>query len=371
MTSPALSPWQARQAAMLYRYTSLEYLQDFHLVLSQIVEGSVDPVLAAPAKHGFHNNLQTAQWGKHDAYKNSHPCPFNIFGGLHDGLARDITERKKGVYRPTRRDEELRKIEQFWWQSLTPEEEHQYKLQVALINFLAAPIDSLLRAPASGWDDHDFAKHFPSFRIDSPQIPRFRIRLDISVESARQAPRTGVYVPADDPYGLLQFAVANNESYGLKNAITFNSMGLDALSTIGRSDLWFNDRKMLDFAANCNLLSKFRCWADRDGSFPPSVGRLAIAESAFEARSTRWHFVEVIPDEFEDVDFAPLAIPELEVPAMRQAGDRCGVAGYYFSTSRVGSNRFFSAGDTFPTLDETGKRTAWQWDVGHYPYHNT
>jgi hypothetical protein len=96
-----------------------------------------------------------------------------------------------------------------------------------------------------------------------------------------------------------------------------------------------------------------------------------IAESAFEARSTRWHFVEVIPDEFEEVDFAPLAIPELEVPAMRQAGDCCGVAEYYFSTYHVGSNRFFSAGDTFPALDKTGKQAAWQWDVGLGPYHQT
>jgi hypothetical protein len=57
MTSPALSPLQARQAVMQYRYTSRAYLRDFHLVLPQIVEGSVDPMLAAPAKHGFHNIL--------------------------------------------------------------------------------------------------------------------------------------------------------------------------------------------------------------------------------------------------------------------------------------------------------------------------
>lgn len=353
---------------MLYWYASLEYLQKFHLALSQIVEGAVDPALAAPAGHPYshYNILSNAQWGKHDACKVSHPCPFNIFDGLRNEVAKDIGARKSGIYKRTATDDQMRWIDEHWWPTLAPEEEHQYKLQVELINHFAHPIDDIFSAYSSRWDDRSFIRRFASFRIESPRIPKFRLRPDIVGESGQEVPLTGVYIPVDDPHASPQFAVKSNASLRLKDARTFNQVGLDALATIGRTELWLNDEKMFDFAIERKLLEKHRSRPNSDRGYLHSLATIAVSENAFDSRASTWHFVEAIPNEFDDVDFAPLAIPAPRLPHPRKAGQHCSTSGYYFSVSHVGSNRFFKAGDIFPALEGTVDQTTWQWDVGLY-----
>jgi hypothetical protein len=57
--------------------------------------------------------------------------------------------------------------------------------------------------------------------------------------------RTGVYLPQDDPHGSLQFAWSGGRGGELRECPTFNSIGLDALSAVGRRDLWLDDQKCI------------------------------------------------------------------------------------------------------------------------------
>jgi hypothetical protein len=72
-TARQLSPWQVRQAAMLYHYASLEYPEKFHLLVARVVEvqgdtklairgngtHTADPALQQPWNAGFLKHLES------------------------------------------------------------------------------------------------------------------------------------------------------------------------------------------------------------------------------------------------------------------------------------------------------------------------
>lgn len=361
-----LTRWQARQAAMLYWYSSLEYLQKFHNVLEQVVNGLVDPELVASSRHDASRILHHAQWGIQNAHKVVQPCPLSDFYDLERAVAQSITKRKKGVYEPTATDDEMRKLQEFWVCVYPPEKEQQYQQAIALINHFSYPIDSLFYGfPSPRWSDFSFACHLPSFMVESPVIPKFRVRTDITGTTGQQPPRTGVYVAADDPHASLQFSVVNRRSFGLTNASTFSQVGLDALHAVGRDNLWFNDAKMHDFAANHWMWPQFREFMEVSGEIHSDLARGAISLHAFEERPANWHLVEVIPGEFEDIGMAHVDRSLPAPPEVRKAGERCRQTGYYSSVKHVGSNRFFSDNDIFPALDGTGSETTWHWSDNH------
>ncbi|XLZ71975.1 hypothetical protein ABT364_08395 [Massilia sp. SR12] len=361
-STPQLSPWQARQAAMLYWYSSLEYLQKLHSVLEQVVNGLVDPELVASSRHATRRILQHAQWGIQNAYEVVQPSPLSDFDCLKSSVAEDIKKRKKGVYARTATDDEMRKLQEFWVCAYPPEKEQQYQQAIALINHFSYPIDSLLYGfPSPRWCDFSFAHHIPSFMVESPVIPKFRVRTDITGTTGQQPPCTGVYVAADDTHASLQFSVVNRTHFGLTDASTFSQLGLEALHAIGRDELWFDEKRMLDFATDHKMWPELRKQIEISGELYPDLAGPAISHHAFEERPATWHFVEIIPGEFEDIGMRHVDLSLPPPPEVRKAGERCRQTGYYSSVKHVGSNRFFSDDDVFPALDGTGSETTWHW----------
>lgn len=347
---------------MLYEYASLPYLKKLHQLVTQMIDGLIDPMLALAQAEGRDKAMTTARWGDRDTAENWGNNAWPFLKDLQAKLARDIALRAFDKYSATDVFSSLRGADQSstLWQ--TDEEEARYEAAQRLLTRYADVIDSTLDPQAPHWDDYGFAYYFRSFALEHPQIPVFRIRTDLVAETGMFPPRTGVYVSATDPHAALQFAAAGAGGIRLREATTFNERGLDALRIVGRPALWFDAEKMLAYVLQSNapaLRQQVDVFGQNDASLAPS----AVARAAFSEHPDTWLFVEQVPDQYQPVDFdwnvaAPL--PQ----AQRLAGGKiCNVEGYYFSPARPGSRQFFNAGDTMPVFASVYGQTIWQRDA--------
>lgn len=244
-----LSPWQRRQAAMLYRYSSLDYLRRLHQLVSHLIDGVADPLITLAQAQGRDAVVSDAKWGGRYTSENWANNAWPILKELQAELSKDIALRSFDKYKKTSVDECLRGAEQFSMLWSTPEEERQYQLAVQAVNNIATRIDNTVDPQSSPrWSDYSLATIFPSFIEESPKIPEFRVREDLKCRTGSMPPRTGVYVSADDANAALQFAATGPAGFKLREAKTFNHIGLEALAAVGRADLWTNAPKMLEFA---------------------------------------------------------------------------------------------------------------------------
>ncbi len=349
---------------MLYKYTSMEHLKRLHAVVTQAIDGVIDPLLETANAQDRDQLLVNQQWGTRNTSQNWADNAWPMLKDLQASIAKDIAMRAFGKYKMTATDEKLRGIEQFSMQWLTAEEERQYNQVVALINGLASKIDDTFSPePLPRWDDFGFAYCFPQFKAESPQIPRFRIRYDIAGETGKVPSRTGVYIAANMPEAALQFAVSGNDGFKLKEASIFSEIGWDALNWVGRDKLWFDDVAMLDFATKSKHAALFANWIRiPGGAVDAELAPSAVSQLSFTTRPALWHFVEEIPDEFEEVDL-PSQVADVTQQTLRQAGgETCKVAGFYFSPALEKSRRYFRAGEPLPKFEGQYGETIWQWD---------
>jgi hypothetical protein len=358
-----ISPWQSRQAAMLYHYASLDYLKKLFRVVTHLIEGVADPLLAVAANQQRDSLLKNSIWGGRNTSENWANYAWPFLKEMQTSLAKNIALRAFDQYKVTEVSECLRGAEQFSMQWATEAEEKQYLQTVELVNSYAGPIDKTLYPRVKPrWSDFGFYSCFAGFKAECPRIPKFRVRSDLTAETGRVPPRTGVYISADDPHAILQFATAGNDGIKLRDASTFSQLGLEVLAAVGRNDLWFNEKKMFDFAINSKHLDLIRNTMEVSGQLMPSLASAAIANHAVTTHPSTWCFIEVIPDEFENVDFPPLAT---EAPALQirlTGGETCSSSGYYFSPAHPNSRRYVQSGQTMPVLETQYGETIWQLD---------
>jgi len=348
---------------MLYKYSSLEYLKRLHAVVSQAIDGVIDPLLNTAHTQNRDQLLLSEQWGTRNTSQNWADNAWPMLKDLQASIAKDIAMRAFDKYKMTATDEKLRGTEQFSMQWLTADEERQYNQTVSVINKVASNIDDTFSPePLPRWTDSGFAYSFPSFKNESPMIPKFRVRKDIIGETGKMPPRTGVYIAADLPEAALQFAVAGNGGIKLKEASIFSEIGWEALKWVGREKLWFDEAAMLDFATKSRHASLFANWIRISGVLDAELAPSAVSRLSFATKPAQWHFVEEIPDEFESVEL-PSGVPEVPQHTLRQiGGEDCRVAGFYFSPAQINSRRYFSAGEKLPVLAPQYGETYWQWD---------
>lgn len=348
---------------MLYRYTSLDYLKSLHTIVTQAIDGVVDPLLETAGAQGRDTILSNQQWGTRNTSKNWADNAWPMLKDLQASIAKDIAMRAFDKYKMTATDEKLRGTEQFSMQWLTAEEEHQYNRAIARISQMASKIDDTFSPELKPrWDDYGFAYCFPEFKVESPMIPKFRVRHDIAGETGKTAPRTGVYIAAGMPEAALQFAVAGNGGIKLKEASTFNEIGWEALQCVGRDRLWFDEQAMLDYATTSKHAALFAKWINISGSVKAKLAPSAVAQASFTTKPAHWFYVEEIPDEFESVEL-PSRTLDVPLNVQRQiGGEACKVAGFYFSPAQVNSRRYFRSGDLLPVLSPQYGETFWQWD---------
>lgn len=348
---------------MLYQYTSLDYLKRLHSAITLAIDGVIDPLLDTAAAQERDNLLVSKQWGTRNTSQNWADNAWPFLKDLQASIAKDIAMRAFDKYKVTATDEKLRGAEQFSMQWLTAEEERQYEEVVARINKLASKIDDTFSPePLPRWDDFGFAYSFQEFKTESPTIPKFRIRSDIVGETGKAPPRTGVYIATDIQEAALQFAVAGNGGIKLKEASTFNEIGYDALNWVGRDKLWFDEQAMLDFAMKSRHAALFAKSISIGGATMAKLAPSAVSLHAFTTVPARWHFIEAIPDEFEDVELPAKFVAPAGVTIRLAGGDVCRTSGFYFAPAQANSRRKFEVGQTMPVLDTQYGSTIWQWD---------
>jgi hypothetical protein len=359
-----LTPWRKVQAAMLYHFTSTEYLCGLHKMVGDLVSGYVDPLLEAARAQGRDKVLVSEVWGERNTSSNWGNNAWPFLKDLQVSLAKDIALRTSGKYRRTSVNESLRGVAEYSTDWATPGEERLLQLALASISEYAARYDKSVDVYQNRWNDYHFAYVYPMFARVMPKTPKFQVREEFSADTGEVPKRTGVYVALDDPHASLQFVWSGTEGIKLRMANTFNEIGLAALAAVGRKSLWFDEEKMFAFATaepDSKLFhdSVYLC----DEPYP-SLAPEAVAASSFMSKPCRWALVDIVPDEFEELDLSvESAIAQSHVPNRVAAGDRFVEAGYYFAPAAPGSRRFFSLEEIAPDVNSSYGKTFWQWDV--------
>jgi len=362
----SLSAWHKVQAAMLYHYASLDYLKGLHQMVSELMDGKIDPLINLARAQGRDAVLTDARWGDRNTVQNWVNSAWPLLSDFRQSLTRGIALRTMENYSVTDASFCLRGLDEFSMNWATPDEEEKIQEVLQEISNYARNIDYTLKDwPSSRWTDFNFAYNYSEFSTQFPRIPKFRVRTDVRAESAKVPPRTGVYVSSDDPNAALQFAWTGGEGGKLRPASTFNEVGLDALQQVGRKDLWFDNIKMFSFVQSQKYASFFERKMVGPGKPDPSLAPSLVARSAFTEIPSNWYFVEIINDEFEDIAVVSEDDSRTTTTQERlrvEGGHACVRAGYWFTPAKVESRRYFKDGEIMPAFGTNYGVTFWQWD---------
>ena len=358
-----LSQWQKKQAALLYYFSSMPYLKEVKNRVDHLLsysEGTLDL-----ARHEHRDlGLKNAQWGNRDTAENWANCGWPFLADFQLSLAKNIANRSMEAYNITGYNQCARGMSEYSMQWTTPAEQEQFDKLFNEISDLAANIDLTMNktGPSSKWHDYSLRMAWLENAAHFPQLPRLRVRQDVSAETGAVPVRTGVYISADDPNASLQFAWTGGGGGRLMESSTLNSLGQAALMAVGRKKLWVNGTAMLDFVrANKNhhdlLADSFFDDSQTEGLAPSLVAR-----QAFTSRTCRWYYVELISDEFEPNNEDEDITSESGAALRFEAGTQCLASGFYFTPANAESRRLFNVGETFPDEKSAYGATIWQWD---------
>jgi hypothetical protein len=219
-------------------------------------------------------------------------------------IAKHIANRALEIYSITGANQCGRGMDEISMAWSTPEEEEKFHEMFESLATYARYIDNTMNKNerAGKWNDFRLAVTWQQFKDQFHALPKFRVRTDIVGESNKLPMRTGVYISQDDPNGALQFAWVGGTEGQLLECATFNELGLAALNVVGRKDLWINEDKMLAFLKTNNTNKLLTSDSFFNTSQTPTLAPSLVARRAFISRSCKWYFVEIINDEFENIE---------------------------------------------------------------------
>lgn len=358
-----LSPWQKKQAALLYHFSSLAYLQSVKDRVDALMDFAAN-TLDTAARDNRDAGLKSKRWGNRDTSQNWGDNAWGFLADFQQGLAKDIANRSIEAYSVTGRNHCARGMAEFSMEWTTPDEQAKFDEIFSEASARASNIDVTTNkvGPISNWTDYSLALAWKANSPDFPKLPRLRVRPDVFAETGVVPVRTGVYFSADDPNASLQFAWTGGGGGKLLASSTFNDLGEAALAAVGRSRLWLDGPAMLDFVKAKQNHPGLRSDSFFGDSQTPALAPSLVARQAFMAQPCNWHFVEMIHDEFDEIedDENPA---DGAVSGMRfAAGVSCPVAGFYFTPARHDSRRYFTAGEVFPDEASGYGATFWQFD---------
>lgn len=361
----SLTAWQKKQAALLYHFSSLKYLEGLRDRVNAIKLFS-EQKMNQSRLEGRDRFLKSRQWGDRDTTENWSNNAWQFLADFQLSVSNAISNHPMNVFHVTGTYQCARGMNEYSMQWATVEEEKQFDALFADISNYARNIDNTMqkRYGVSWWTDFSLALTWEEYAAELQTIPRFQIRSDVIADNEQLPPRTGVYIAVDDPNASLQFAWNGERGGELIPSSTFNDLGLAALATVGRSKLWVDQEAMRGFVlANIShpaLASDEYANSSLDRALAPSL----VARYAFKDRPTRWYFVEIVEGEFEPVEQVETSTYSNVLPNQRfLSGEKCENAGYYFTPARLDSRRWFGHGETFPDVESTYGKTIWQWDT--------
>lgn len=356
-----LTQWQRKQAALLYHFSSMKYLEGL-LERVKMLRVFANDVLDVNEVQGRDKLLRSKRWGSRNTGENWENNAWPFLGDFQRSVARDIADRKSNIYHKTGAYQCVRGISEFSLQWMAPEEQDEFDRRLAEVSRYAENIDDTMdRAVyATRWNDFGLTIAWQEHAHNFPILPKFVAKPEMVCESGHIPPKTGVYVSIDDPNATLQFGWTGSDQGKLLDSTTLNDLGKHALASVGRAKLWIDGDAMLRFVlANLSCPDLVRD-PFFDESQTPDLAPALVAGNAFESKPSRWCFVELVKDEFEQIEDE---VEEARPETLRfGAGDDCLREGFYFSPADPNSRRHFRVGEQFPVLNPEYGKTIWQWD---------
>lgn len=382
-----LNLWQKRQAALIDYFASLEYLKGLLERIEALIQGA-DISLDAAMADGRDRFIANARWGTRDTAANWSTYGYPALLDWKQTIQRQISLRAVEAYSTTDAQNcagKLRELSMLW---ANEEEEARFKRSFDSVYSYASNIDRIMQRPQSandgvyhtlwhGYRSADQTLNPPAYDALFPRLPRFRIRTDVVAETGKRPPRTGIYVPQDDPYGTLQFGWTGGDWNGsLDKCYSFSDLGRKIVNAVGRHNLWNDNPELLAYVRHhfpeqfeTSLKEVFGATYSPEFLSKPENAALLLEDKGLSKFSCKWYFVEKIEGAWEDAAEAEAAaIP----PAFRQqrvpAGEPCPADGYWFTPAQPDSRRRFQRGEVFPQI--TGSDygdTFWLWAVNQTP----
>lgn len=357
-----ITQWQKKQITMLYAFSANDKLKAIHQKLMELItffDHSID--LSKIQNRDI--ALQSERWGSRDTSQNWGNNAWQFLIDFQKSLARDIANRTYEVYARTGMHQCARGLQEISTAWLTETEYRQYETLYSELEALCSNVDYTLDKSTfdSQWSDFDFSYTAKQFKINFERIPKTALHCNIRASTGDIPPRTGVYLPLNDPHGSAQFAWVGGDRGKLLNCSTFNDLGLDVFNEVGRNALWLDDNAMFKYATLSKHHGRFDSKMSSGGILHPDLASSAIAREAFISVPREWCFVELIEGEFEVLVDTP-ATNVWRYNNRVEAGDACTRAGYYFTPVSATSRRHFNAGDMMPDLGSPMGKTIWQWD---------
>lgn len=333
-------------------------------MVSALIDGVVEPLLLLAQAEQRDFVLVDARWGTRNTSANWSNNAWPFLKEFQASLAKDIAGRAFERYGTTGVNEYFRGVGEYSTQWMTPAEEENFEAAISLISAYAIDIDDTLNDyHESRWTDSGFAKVFREFALTHTQIPKFRIRTDMTGDSGKTPARTGVYVSMDDPHAALQFAWIGNGGGKLRPSKTFSEIGLAALQEVGSDVLWLDEEKMFAFAMQRKYQAMFKPTIYMGGEEHRDFSSIAVAQEAFIDRPCSWYFVEIVNEEFVSIeDRSSTSQPPVTLVLRIYAGEICPATGYYFTPAHPNSRRRLQKGQVALVYESQYGKTIWQWD---------
>lgn len=293
-----LSLQQKRQAALLYHFSSIEFLDAIISrvrALAAFTDQTLDYAVrverdkAMPA-HGWAEGHLAANW-----FKYAHP----MLNDCLRALLRQKRMRATEWYDIAGVRGTLTGMDHFLMNWSLPEEEEKIRELSSDAAGLGAQLDSTIYHT---WRDLGMESSWNLYKSDMPKVPKFRIRTDVEGESGKRPIRTGVYVPQDDPNGTLQFAWTGNNGGTLGPCATFSGLALEYLAIVGRDKIWRAPNEATRKKERVEPTAKYFddwCRAHKEMQFTDVIS--SRNKRAFVERSCKWYFVEKSPENSKTV----------------------------------------------------------------------
>ena len=360
-----LSPWQKRQAALLYHFASTPYLKNVKQAVDELILFA-NQTLDLASVEDRDTMLRSARWGDRNTSQNWGNNAWPFLSDFQRSLAGDIAKRDVEEFQVTGRNQCARGMAEFSMEWATLEEQRKFDELFAVISETAANIDETISrfGGESPWSDFALTLAWEAHKLYFAQLPMLRVREDIYAETGAVPAKTGVYFCPSDSNLSLQFAWHGGAGGRLLKGSTFNALGESALASVGRVDLWLDGKKMLEFV-NKNLESGyFRDEDDLDYSRKEVLAPSLVARNAFTSKTCRWYYIELVTGEFEESGELEAARDRHQPETARfGAGEHCPIMGFYFTPARHNSRRFFNQNELFPDESSSYGATIWQFDT--------
>lgn len=345
----SLNVYQKRQAALLYHFSSMEFLDDMIRrvrALTAFTDQTLDYAVRverdrAMREIGWDEGHLAANWSTH-----AHPMLADCLRGLLAQKRLRATES----YDISGISGTLTGMSHFSMSWTLPEEEEKFLELSGEAIGLGAKLDSTVNHT---FTDLRLASSWELYKDIFPAIPRFRVRTDIQGESGKRPVRTGVYVPQDDQFGTLQFAWTGNAAGALAMCETFSELALEYLNIVGRDKLWIAPSAARRIPSRGEPTDQYFddwCREQKKMQFRDSIS--SRNARAFAKRPCKWYFVERVQDEFED---DALAATETDHNIRCTPNEIVPRSGWWHSPALRGDQgfRYFERGSTFPEVRTT------------------